>query len=57
MTQWTIDNLGEKILARIPLKRYGTMEELMGVIVFMASPASNYLTGQIIAVDGGLTAW
>ena len=57
MTQWTFDNLGDKILARIPLKRYGKMEELMGVIVFLASPASNYLTGQIIAVDGGLTAW
>jgi gluconate 5-dehydrogenase len=57
MTRWTFDNYGEAILARIPLKRYGKMEELMGVIVFLASPASNYLTGQIIAVDGGLTAW
>ncbi len=57
MTQWTFDHHGEKILARIPLKRYGKMEDLMGVIVFMASPASDYLTGQIIAVDGGLTAW
>lgn len=57
MTQWTFENRGEAILARIPLKRYGAMEEIMGVIVFMASPASNYITGQIIAVDGGLTAW
>jgi len=57
MTQWTFDNRGEAILARIPLKRYGKMEDLMGVAVFMASPASDYLTGQIIAVDGGLTAW
>ncbi len=57
MTQWVFKNRGEAILARIPLGRYGLMEELMGVIVFMASPASNYLTGQIIAVDGGLTAW
>jgi len=57
MTQWTFDNHGEAILARIPLKRYGAMDELMGVIVFMAAPASNYITGQIIAVDGGLTAW
>ena len=56
MTQWTFDNYGEAILARIPLKRYGRMQELMGVIVFMASPASDYLTGQVIAVDGGLTA-
>jgi gluconate 5-dehydrogenase len=57
MTQWTFENRGEAILARIPLKRYGQMEELMGVAVFMASSASDYITGQIISVDGGLTAW
>ena len=57
MTQWTFDNRGEAILGRIPLKRYGKMEELMGVAVFMASSASDYITGQIIGVDGGLTAW
>jgi len=57
MTEWTFDNNGEAILARIPMKRYGKMTELMGVIVFMASAASNYITGQIIGVDGGLTAW
>ena len=57
MTQWTFDHRGEKILARIPLKRYGKMEELMGVIVFLASAASDYITGQILSVDGGLTAW
>ncbi len=57
MTRWTFDNNGAAILARIPLKRFGRMEELMGVAIFMASSASDYLTGQIVAVDGGLTAW
>ena len=57
MTRWTFDNRGEAILSRIPLKRYGKMEELAGVAIFLASRASDYLTGQIIAVDGGLTAW
>jgi gluconate 5-dehydrogenase len=57
MTQWTFDNNGDAILARIPLKRYGKLEELKGVAVFMASSASDYMTGQIVAVDGGLTAW
>jgi gluconate 5-dehydrogenase len=57
MTKWTFDHQGEAILARIPLKRYGGMEEIAGAVVFLASPASNYITGQIIAVDGGLTAW
>jgi NAD(P)-dependent dehydrogenase (short-subunit alcohol dehydrogenase family) len=53
----SFDHHGETILARIPLTRYGNLEELGGVIVFMASAASDYITGQIIAVDGGLTAW
>ena len=57
MTRWTFDNNGEAILARIPMKRYGKLEELKGVAVFMASSASDYMTGQIVAVDGGLTAW
>ena len=57
MTQWNFKNREEAMLARIPLNRFGNLEEIMGVIVFMASPASNYISGQIIGVDGGLTAW
>jgi len=56
MTQWTFDHKGEMILARIPLRRFGKMEDLMGVVIFLSSRASDYLTGQIIFVDGGLTA-
>jgi NAD(P)-dependent dehydrogenase (short-subunit alcohol dehydrogenase family) len=40
---------------RIPLKRYGRMEELASLINFLASPASGYITGQTIAVDGGFS--
>lgn len=57
MTQWNFNNHAKAMLARIPLDRFGAMEEIMGVTVFMASPASNYISGQIIAVDGGLSAW
>ncbi|MGD9505165.1 MAG: SDR family oxidoreductase [Syntrophobacteraceae bacterium] len=57
MTKWTFDNAGEALLADVPMKRYGRMEDIMGAVVFLASPASDYMTGQIIAVDGGLTAW
>jgi NAD(P)-dependent dehydrogenase (short-subunit alcohol dehydrogenase family) len=42
--------------ARIPLKRYGTSEELARLNLFLASDESSYATGQVIAMDGGLTA-
>lgn len=43
----------EKILGRIPAGRWGTPEDVKGVIVFLASDASNYLNGTVIPVDGG----
>jgi len=43
-------------VARIPAGRWGRPEELGGTAVYLASSASNYVTGQIIYVDGGLTA-
>lgn len=45
----------QRILAGIPLGRVGVPLDLAGITVFLASPASDYLTGQIIYVDGGLT--
>ena len=42
-----------KILARIPAGRWGKPEDLQGVAVFLASEASNYLSGAVIPVDGG----
>lgn len=43
------------ILAVTPLKRIGELEELVGPAVFLSSDASNYVTGQTIYVDGGMT--
>jgi gluconate 5-dehydrogenase len=40
----------------IPLKRTGTPEELKGLLLYLASDASTYVTGQVIAIDGGITA-
>ena len=44
------------ILARIPAGRWGTPADLMGAVVFLASPASSYMHGSVIAVDGGWLA-
>lgn len=43
-------------LANVPLKRVGEPKDLVGLCVFLAAPASDFITGQIIYLDGGLTA-
>ena len=44
----------QKLEANIPLKRTGKPEEIAGVVRFLASPASDYVTGQVLCVDGGM---
>ena len=50
------DTIRQKILSKIPLRRIGKPDDLSGVVVFLASKASDYITGQIIFVDGGFSA-
>ena len=43
----------DKILARIPAGRWGTPDDVKGAVLFLSSPASDYINGAIIPVDGG----
>ena len=46
----------EERIARIPMRRLGATEEVAAAIAFLASPAAGYITGQVLHVDGGITA-
>lgn len=46
-----------EVTARIPMARMAEVDEYQGVLVFMLSQASAYLSGAVIPVDGGRTAW
>ncbi|BBY39950.1 3-oxoacyl-ACP reductase [Mycobacterium mantenii] len=48
------DKLNENYLQRIPLKRWAEPEEIAGTYVFLASDEATYMTGQVLAIDGGL---
>ncbi len=47
---------GREFLVRTPMKRFGNVDELAGVAIFLASDAASFVTGEIIAVDGGFLA-
>jgi NAD(P)-dependent dehydrogenase (short-subunit alcohol dehydrogenase family) len=46
----------QEFLIRIPMARFGKLEELVGAAVFLASDAASYVTGHLLVVDGGLLA-
>jgi NAD(P)-dependent dehydrogenase (short-subunit alcohol dehydrogenase family) len=47
---------GEEVLTRTPMKRFGELEELIGAAIFLASDAASFVTGTVLAVDGGFLA-
>jgi NAD(P)-dependent dehydrogenase (short-subunit alcohol dehydrogenase family) len=57
MTKWSMDHFREKMLDRILFRRFGGEDDLKGAVVFLASRASDFVTGHILCVDGGEMAW
>ncbi|MBN6189114.1 SDR family oxidoreductase [Aneurinibacillus sp. BA2021] len=56
MSQELLNRGGEHILRYTPLARFGTEQDLKGSAVFLASDASNFITGTVLTVDGGMSA-
>ena len=56
MSTWVIEHKKEDLLPHIPLRRFGSDHDLKGAAVFLASAASDYVTGHVLVVDGGQTA-
>ena len=47
---------GKEFLTRTPMRRFGQVDELVGAAVFLASDAASFVTGHVLAVDGGFLA-
>jgi gluconate 5-dehydrogenase len=55
MSEHTLRQHEAALLARIPLRRFGRPDDIKALAVFLAAPASDYCTGQVFVLDGGMT--
>ncbi len=55
MTEKMPEAAKENLLAQVPLMRAGSVEDIAGVVTFLASERASYITGQVISVDGGMS--
>jgi len=53
----TLTERGKTIIANTPMKRFGKAEELLGTLIYLCSDASKFITGTIIPIDGGFSAF
>lgn len=56
-TSARIPEIYERNIRNTPMGRYGRLDEIQGVVVFLASDASSFMTGSVVTVDGGYTVW
>jgi 3-oxoacyl-[acyl-carrier protein] reductase len=54
MTEALPDKVKQEMAAQIPLERFGTADDIANAVIFLASEASGYITGQVLAVNGGM---
>lgn len=55
MTSALSEDVRAGIMSRIPIGRYGTPEDIAHAVAFLVSEEASYITGQVLAVDGGMT--